>query len=822
MRWQGQVLGEADLGDGAGLAVPRIGRAGSAGPDALPGLEMRGLLRTVTTPEFEGVRFHEVIARSALNKVPGESPMPFRWTINPYRGCSHACVYCLDGDTKVLMADGSQKPIRDVRVGDEIYGTEKRASYRHYVRTTVQAHWRTEREAYRVRLSDGTELIASGNHRFLTGRGWKHVTGADCGEHRRPHLTLNDSLLGFGTTCDTPEETPDYIRGYLAGMLRGDALMKRYEYDRPGRNVDRHHRFRLALADTEALDRSQKYLAELGVSTDRFAFSAATAVRRPMWAIRNYSASAFALVTELARLRTNPDPEWRRGFLGGVFDAEGSASANVIRVPNTDPEIISATCEAFEHFGFDVAIEDRKLANGIKVVRVRGGLREVMRFAHLVDPAIRRKFDLGGQAIKSKAPLDVVSVEPLGVVLPMYDITTGTGDFIANGVVSHNCFARGTHQYLELDTGRGFDSEIVVKTNVAPVLKAELKKRSWKREHVALGTNTDPYQRAEGRYKLMPGIIDALAGSGTPFSILTKGTVLRRDLPRLAAAARDVPVGVGVSIAIWDDELHASLEPGTPSPKARIELVRRITDAGLPCGVFMAPVLPGLTDSKEHLERAISAVAESGATGITVFPLHLRPGAREWFLEWLAGTHPALMRMYRRLYGRGSYVLPEYRRWLAARVAPMVAAYGLDRSSGGELRGSGDGDGSAEPPPRPQPAAPTSPACRKATASRRRYRRPNSRASTSIGRPANSARLSCVRAGSPSTIHGSRNGYSFAGYALPAAASTAWFSSTVRVRCSSGRASVSSCRRCRASASRRSVRVVSSRVRCVSHGQAAM
>ena len=118
----------------------------------------------------------------------------------------------------------------------------------------------------------------------------------------------------------------------------------------------------------------------------------------------------------------------------------------------------------------------------------------------------------------------------------MFDITTGTGDFVAEGVVSHNCFARNTHTYLDLDAGADFDRQIVVKVNVARVLERELRAPRWRREPVAMGTNTDPYQRAEGRYRLMPGIVDALARSGTPFSVLTKGTVLARDLPRLRAA----------------------------------------------------------------------------------------------------------------------------------------------------------------------------------------------------------------------------------------------------------------------------------------------
>src|SRR4051794_20048486 len=185
------------------------------------------------------------------------------------------------------------------------------------------------------------------------------------------------------------------------------------------------------------------------------------------------------------------------------------------------------------------------------------------------------------------------------------------------------CFARGTHAWLELDTGADFDREIVVKVNLVEVLRRELARPSWPREHVALGTNTDPYQRAEGRYQLMPGIIRALAGSGTPFSILTKGTLLRRDLPVLAGAAADVPLGLGVSLAIHDEELHQVLEPGTPSPRARLALVRALRDAGLPCGVMLAPVLPWLTDGTDHLDRALAALAEAGATGVMVLPLHL-------------------------------------------------------------------------------------------------------------------------------------------------------------------------------------------------------
>ncbi|MGV9676715.1 Rv2578c family radical SAM protein [Nocardia sp. NPDC003482] len=243
------------------------------------------------------------------------------------------------------------------------------------------------------------------------------------------------------------------------------------------------------------------------------------------------------------------------------------------------------------------------------------------------------------------------------------------------------CFARTTHEYLDLDAGRDFDSQIVVKTNVAAVLRKELHRRSWRRETVALGTNTDPYQRAEGRYRLMPGIIRALTDAGTGFSILTKGTLLRRDLPLLTAAARVVPVSLAFSIAIGDHELHRSLEPGTPSPRARLEVVRAATDAGFDVSVLVAPVIPYLTDGTAALDELFGAIAAAGATSAVAFPMHLRGSTRGWFLEWLAARHPALLRRYRQLYGRGAYVTPEYSAWLRDRLEPLLARHGLRREA---------------------------------------------------------------------------------------------------------------------------------------------
>ncbi|RJK96295.1 Rv2578c family radical SAM protein [Vallicoccus soli] len=239
------------------------------------------------------------------------------------------------------------------------------------------------------------------------------------------------------------------------------------------------------------------------------------------------------------------------------------------------------------------------------------------------------------------------------------------------------CFARGTHAYLELGTGLDFDRKVVVKTNAAEVLRRELARPRWAREHVAMGTNVDCYQRAEGRYRLMPGILRALTDARTPFSVLTKGTLVLRDLPLLQEAAQVVPVATNVSVGFLDEDLWRLLEPGTPSPRRRLEVCARLNDAGVPCGVLMAPVVPGLSDSPAEVERTVRAIADAGATHVTPLLLHLRPGAREWFLAWLDAHHPRLRPLYDRLYGRGAYAPRAYQDEVRARVLAAAERCGL-------------------------------------------------------------------------------------------------------------------------------------------------
>jgi len=671
-----------------------------AGPAAPALFERDAIARTFDTPGFRGMTFYEVHARTIINQVPPASRMAFRWTINPYRGCSHACSYCQWGGTPILMADGRTKPIAEVSVGDQIYGTVRGGSYRHYAITEVLAHWATIKPAYRVTLEDGTCLFASADHRFLTGRGWKYVIGTEYGGPlQRPHLTLNNELMGTGAFAEPPKESDDYRRGYLCGVIRGDASLASYSYHRPGREHGDMHRFRLALADTEALDRSRDYLGRAGIVTTKFAFSEGSATRPPMMAVRTSARDSVEAVRRLIAWPSTPLPEWRKGFLAGTFDAEGCYSGRVWRVSNTDPEIIGWTVSSMRALGFDVVTEDLHRPNGLQAVRMRGGLKEGLRFFHTTDPAITRKRDIAGMAIKSDARLRVTAVEPLGLDLQMYDITTGTGDFIANGVVSHNCFARSTHTYLDMDSGHDFNSRIVVKVNAPELARKELASPKWAGEHVAMGTNVDCYQRAEGRYRLMPGIIGALRDAANPFSILTKGTLILRDLELLAEAAEVTDVGLNVSVGFIDKAISRSVEPGTPSPERRLGVCAALTGRGLRCGVLMGPVLPFLTDSPAQLDATVRLIAEAGAAHVTPIVLHLRPGAREWFLRWLGENFPDLVRRYLGLYGRGAYAPRAYQQQIADQVRDLAAQYGVGRASPAAARRTG-------PPREPRPGRP--------------------------------------------------------------------------------------------------------------------
>jgi DNA repair photolyase len=278
------------------------------------------------------------------------------------------------------------------------------------------------------------------------------------------------------------------------------------------------------------------------------------------------------------------------------------------------------------------------------------------------------------------------------------------------------CFARKSHTYLDLDSGHDFDSKIVVKVNAPELARKGLAAPRWRGEHIAMGTNVDCYQRAEGRYRLMPGILTALRDAANPFSILTKGTLILRDLELICQAAAVTEVGLAVSVGCADEALWRDLEPGTPSPQRRLGVCAAFAAAGLPCAVLMGPIVPFLSDSPQQLDATVRQIAAAGAASVTPIVLHLRPGAREWFMSWLGSQHPGLVPRYRGLYGHGAYAPAAYQQRVTEHVRELAKKYRVgdgaprrrkpDRPPSAPFRGARWPGGPAAAQA-PDPAAPT-------------------------------------------------------------------------------------------------------------------
>ena len=269
------------------------------------------------------------------------------------------------------------------------------------------------------------------------------------------------------------------------------------------------------------------------------------------------------------------------------------------------------------------------------------------------------------------------------------------------------CFARPTHEYLGLNGAEDFERRIVVKINAVERLAAELARPGWQGEHIAMGTNTDPYQQCEGRYRLTRRIIETLGAARNPFSILTKSTMVLRDLDVLAAAAARTSVRVNLSIGTLDEQVWRNSEPGTPPPLRRVEAVARLNAAGIRCGVLVAPILPGISDGDEQLEAVVKACLEAGAVSVASIGLHLRPGVRELFMPWLEGFRPDLVERYRTLYSaRGGYLAKDEGARISSRVRQLVERFGGCAAGARDARADWGSDGPTPLRPRVAPPAP--------------------------------------------------------------------------------------------------------------------
>ena len=245
----------------------------------------------------------------------------------------------------------------------------------------------------------------------------------------------------------------------------------------------------------------------------------------------------------------------------------------------------------------------------------------------------------------------------------------------------HYCFARAFHVYLDLGVGEDFSSKIVVKTNVAEVLRHELASPKWTGEAVAMGTATDPYQHCEGRYRLTRRVVEALADFANPLSLLTKSTLVLRDLDVFERLSRVAEVTVSMSVGTLDEEVRRVVEPGTPPGRKRLEVLARYAEAGIQTGVLVAPILPGLTDDEEHLDEVLAACAAAGVAFAVPIVLHVRSSIREHFMPWVEATYPRLAARYRELYGSRAYAPRAVQEEIAERFARLRLRHGLSPGS---------------------------------------------------------------------------------------------------------------------------------------------
>jgi DNA repair photolyase len=309
-----------------------------------------------------------------------------------------------------------------------------------------------------------------------------------------------------------------------------------------------------------------------------------------------------------------------------------------MRISNTDLELIDWITSSLRSFGFGFVMEQSPGTNGpVHVVRVTGGLPVHLRFFHSTHNAVSRKRNIEGAAVESSAALEVVSIEPVGT-MPLFDITTGTGDFIADGVVSHNCYARPFHEYLGFSAGLDFETKILVKPEAPELLRRELMAPSWEPQLVMLSGVTDCYQPAERRLGITRRCLEVLAELRNPAAVITKNRLVTRDIDLLGELARYQAAAVTLSITTLDPDLARRMEPRASSPRDRLAAVAELAAAGIPVGVNVAPVIPALTD--HELPAILAAAKEAGAGWAKYLIVRLPFAVKDLFQEWLAEHFP--------------------------------------------------------------------------------------------------------------------------------------------------------------------------------------
>lgn len=580
---------------------------------------------TLTDHTMNGKPVYTVPAKSVLNMESGfrhkllcDGP-----TFTAGSACTYSCSFCLHPDTLIQMADGTTKTIGAIEIGDHVIGVDRqRVRLGHsgtLVVATVLATTRIFADAFRIRLDDGRTVVCSSGHRWLTERGWKCT-------HK---LTRNNRISTFNMPIETPSLSDDYRRGYLAGIIRGDGTLKRYDYSgryrrhtsRSPQKKDILYQFRLAMKDGVAIDRAASFLARFGVRTTRFEFKQTGGTVPTIPAIRTSSKAAHDAISQI--ISSIDSYDWHRGFLAGIFDAEGSFSS-AIRIHNTNKHLLLDVERSLSELKFRFVRDEPTPTHRCGAVRIRGGLAEEAKFFNICAPAITRKFRVAGRTLRSSrnGQNKIAAIERLHGVVELIDISTSTENFIANGMISHNCYVEDLMR--KSPHMRGIDrphEEVVVRREGAiDALRKQLTFANGTPRYPDPGDNRvlymSPLVDVAGNVTLRDETIEAcrliLALTRWHIRILSKSNML----PSIAEAL--IPDGsrermiFGVSAGTLNDDEAKSFEIGTALVSKRLASLYYLQNKGFRTFGMICPSLPkadadGYTSFAREMYEAIRA-----------------------------------------------------------------------------------------------------------------------------------------------------------------------------------------------------------------------
>jgi DNA repair photolyase len=575
---------------------PSLGNEPPPGLD--PGDAVEADPRTLLIPDPS----RSIVARNTSPDVG------FAASVNPYRGCEHACIYCLAPETLVLTADLGARPIGALQAGDSLIGFDEEgaspARFRKLRTSTVLAVWRSKKPVFRI-VTAGGEVIATAEHRWLDGGAFRWW--------RTDELASRTRLRRVPLANEEPDDD-DYRAGYLTGVgLAGGTLGAGSGARRIEPGCAPAHWRKIAV-DPEPLERTIAYLAAFGLELPFRSSEARERLQK-------------ILASEL------DSRGYRRGLLAAFVDVSG-ASGTSLRLAGVDEAALDRVLRASAALGFRFEAEPRR--QGPPTLRLAGTWAERIRFLSTVRPAARRKLAALG-SLMHLAPERVVRVEPAGE-REVVDIQTSTGTFFAAGLATHNCYARPSHEYLGWSPGLDFETKILVKREAPALLRKALDSPAWKPQTIALSGVTDAYQPAERKLGLTRAVLAVLAEYRNPVAVITKSFTVTRDVDLLSELASHGAASVAISITSLDASLQRILEPRAAPPRLRLAAIEKLAEAGVPVGVMVAPIIPGLTD--HEAPKILEAAAAAGAGHAGRVLLRLPHGVKELFAEWLERHFP--------------------------------------------------------------------------------------------------------------------------------------------------------------------------------------